>query len=439
MFMGRSRARTENGTFMPSLLHQITDWRNLERAYGDLVAQFDRQGKSALYAGMDGVRLTDMETNASMLLAAARVDLLEGVGPDPVRTGFVPKSDGSLRPVYMFSLKHRLKARALFRVIAPLVEPQLSPFLFSYRTGRSHHQAARSVAKRHRSHHPADTVARLDFEQYTDRLDHACLRSILPRYDLDQEVIERLLPFAIAPRIQQNTLTVSASGSMTGISVTALLANMYLNDIDAVAGRQASLYRRVGDDIIICDKDGEKVQRILQYLQGTCADRKLICSEAKTIVTTPGKPFRFLGYEFKDGKVSLDANAVRRIRHRFRRLFANTHHRKNIQALPERWFCGTHSVHAHFVDILKCYPYVEDDLQMKKLSEHFNHALTRHLFGMYSPRGHRHTLSLMRALKLPEFYEYFCELRYGHTRLGSLAASAAWRYQNALTATATAI
>ena len=234
---------------MHSLLSSILDWQNLQRAYAELVAQFDETNKSNTYVGIDGITLADLETTATALLAAVRQELTDNMPPDPVRSSAVPKTDGTLRPVYLFSLKDRLKAQAIHRVIEPLIETRLSPFLFSYRPTRSHHQAAKSVAKRHRAYHQEDTVARIDLQQYIDHLDHGILRDLLLQYGIDEPVADRILQFASTARCEDGILQYASKGSLAGNSLTPLLQNVYLNDVDLVAGRQVALYRRVGGGI----------------------------------------------------------------------------------------------------------------------------------------------------------------------------------------------
>ena len=92
--------------------------------------------------GIDGVTADEYATN----LEANLLDLLDRIKSGrykapPVRRTYIPKTDGSRRPLGISSFEDKLAQRAIVMVLEAVYEQDFLPCSFEYRPSRSAHQA----------------------------------------------------------------------------------------------------------------------------------------------------------------------------------------------------------------------------------------------------------------------------------------------------------
>ncbi len=90
----------------------------------------------------------------------------------------------------------------------------------------------------------------------------------LQQIDLPDNVIELLKLFIYNSVYKDEKLYQPKVGVVQGVPLIALFANLYLNDLDKYLGRKVSLYRRIGDDMILMDKNKEKLEKLWHYTLG---------------------------------------------------------------------------------------------------------------------------------------------------------------------------
>src|SRR3974377_2216008 len=96
--------------------------------------------------GMGGVTAADYATN----LEANLLDLLDRIKSGrykapPVRRTYIPKADGSRRPLGIPTFEDKLAQRAIVMVLETVYEQDFLPCSFGFRPGRSAHQALQSL------------------------------------------------------------------------------------------------------------------------------------------------------------------------------------------------------------------------------------------------------------------------------------------------------
>src|ERR1700687_5523038 len=96
--------------------------------------------------GIDGVTAADYEVN----LEARLLDLLERIKSGhyiapPVRRVYIPKADGSRRPLGIPTFEDKVAQRAIVMVLEAIYEQDFLPCSFGFRPGRSAHQALQSL------------------------------------------------------------------------------------------------------------------------------------------------------------------------------------------------------------------------------------------------------------------------------------------------------
>src|ERR1700761_5462568 len=126
-------ARKKVGMVLFSLNHVI-DFEWMREAY----IRTRKDGAT----GIDGATAQDYEVN----LEANLRDLLERIKSGryrapPVRRTYIPKADGSLRPLGIPTFEEKVAQRAIAMVLESVYEQDFLPCSFGFLPGRSAHQA----------------------------------------------------------------------------------------------------------------------------------------------------------------------------------------------------------------------------------------------------------------------------------------------------------
>src|SRR4249920_4238651 len=131
--------------------------------------------------GIDGVTADDYATN----LEANLLDLLDRImlgryQAPPVRRTYIPKADGSRRPLGIPTFEDKVAQRAIAMVLEAVYEQDFLSCSYGFRPGRSAHQALRTLqnvlwAKR------LYWVLDIDIRKYFDSISHSHLRTFLDR------------------------------------------------------------------------------------------------------------------------------------------------------------------------------------------------------------------------------------------------------------------
>jgi len=413
------------------MLKTILDEKNIEGAYLDLVQKFDETSKSHRYCGVDGITLNDITATSAAVLRQVKKELIELTPIDPVLETIIPKKDGTPRRIYIYTIKDRIKAQALYRVVEPIFEEKLSAFLFSYRTSHPHYLAAKSIAKRYKKHYGKDTVLISDVSDYFAHIDKPILREKLADLGLDQEVISLLNLFIDNSILTERKIIYPEVGLISGVPLIVIFANLYLNDIDQYVGGKVALYRRVGDDFILFDKDRAKIVAMQEYLFKETKKLKLTIKKEKTKLIQSDEPFVFLGHLFSKGKISIPSRSVRRATIRWNKVlkYYPIPIKLKLKRLDRLLYLDAESIHSEFVQMIGIYRQVTDEEQIKNISEEFFRILTNYLYGSYSERTQRLTKKLTAGMPIPSLYKYYLDFHNGKETITSLSLSKKRRHQ----------
>ena len=117
-----------------STLHHVIDLEWMREAY--------RLTRKDGASGIDGVTAAQYEANleANLLALLERIKSSRYVAP-PVRRVYIPKADGSERPLGIPTLEDKVAQRAIVMVLEPIYEQEFLSCSFGFRPGRSAHQA----------------------------------------------------------------------------------------------------------------------------------------------------------------------------------------------------------------------------------------------------------------------------------------------------------
>jgi group II intron reverse transcriptase/maturase len=225
--------------------------------------------------GVDGQTAKDyagnLEANLQSLLDRAKAG--DPYKAPPVRRVFIPKGDGSHRPLGIPTFEDKVLQRAVVMLLEPIYEQDFLDCSYGFRPKRSAHQALEAIWQQ-LMRMGGGWVLDVDIRQYFDTLDHGCLREILDKRMRDGVVRRLIGKWLKAGVLDQGCITYPETGTPQGGVVSPLLANIYLHEVlDVWFGREVkprlrgeAFLVRYADDFVMGFALEEDARRVMDVL-----------------------------------------------------------------------------------------------------------------------------------------------------------------------------
>jgi len=289
--------------------------------------------------GVDGVTAADYEAD----LEANLLDLLERIKSGryvapPVRRRYIPKADGTKRPLGIPTLEDKVAQRAILMLLEPIYETDFLPCSYGFRPGRSAHDALQSLWNGIMGQN-LRWVVDIDISKYFDSIDHSHLRGFLDQRVKDGVVRKMIDKWLKAGVLEEGSLRRAAQGTPQGGVISPLLANLYLHHVldewfETVARPRLPgrcLLVRYADDAVMAFEDRASGEKMLEVLGKRLGRYGLTLHPAKTRFVdfradrppsdgrgggdsaTVATTFDFLGFTHVWGKSMRGKDVVRQI------------------------------------------------------------------------------------------------------------------------------
>jgi RNA-directed DNA polymerase len=298
-------------------MEEVVSRENLTRAYR-------RVKRNHGAAGVDGMTVDDLMPYCREHWSGIREQLLGGTYvPMPVRRVEIPKPGGiGLRTLGIPTVLDRLIQQALLQVLTPLFDPTFSEHSYGFRPGRSAHQAVRAlrshIAKGHR------WVVDIDLEKFFDRVNHDVLMARVKRRVKDKRVLALINRYLQAGMMAGGVVSPRTEGTPQGGSLSPLLSNILLDELDKELEHRGHRFVRYADDCNVYVRSKAAGQRVMGSLARFLRERlRLKVNRAKSAVARPWER-TFLGYSVTvhhQPKLKVARESVRRFKQSLRQTF----------------------------------------------------------------------------------------------------------------------
>lgn len=204
------------------------------RAWLEEAARITLASRGARTCGVDGVDKKTMEADLPQELEAIRQELLSGYVPRPVKRIYIPKTNGSLRPLGIPTLRDRIVQRAMLMAMDPIWESDFHRLSYGFRPERSVHHAIRTVKLQLQdgTHPKGRWIIEGDLSSYFDTVHHKLLLKSVRKRIRDNRFLSLLWQFLKAGHVDKGLFKAASEGVPQGGVLSPLLSNIMLHEFD---------------------------------------------------------------------------------------------------------------------------------------------------------------------------------------------------------------
>jgi RNA-directed DNA polymerase len=255
----RKAAKEDRKQQFTNLFHHINE---------DLLKQSFQQLKRQSAAGCDGVTWDQYADQLGVNISDLHQRLQNGrYKPRPARRVFIPKEDGTQRPLSIICVEDKIVQQATVHVMNHIYEVNFLGFSYGFRPGRVQHDAldALHVAVMKRK---VNWVLDLDISKFFESVDHEWLMKFIQHRVLDKQILRLISKWIKVGVIDDHGHRVQAHrGTPAGAVISPLLANIYLhysfdlwmNEVRKATQGEVILIRYADDRVLGFQKHSDAV------------------------------------------------------------------------------------------------------------------------------------------------------------------------------------
>lgn len=277
----RQAARRSKSVRFTALLHHITA-DLLKQSYLGLVRD--------AAPGIDGVTWQAYGENHDDKLKNLHERIHKGsYRARPAKRSYLPKADGSKRPLSIWCLEDKIVQQAVVTVLEAIYEEDFVGFSYGFRPGRGQHDVldALHVGILRRQ---VNWVLDADIQGFFDSMAHSWIIRFLEHRIADKRILRLVTKWLKVGIVEDGRVTRGVRGAPQGAVVSPILANAYLHyvyDLWAHRWRRTKatgdvIVVRYADDTIVGFEHEHEARAFLQELQERMRAFDLVLHPDKT-------------------------------------------------------------------------------------------------------------------------------------------------------------
>lgn len=276
-------------------------------------------------AGIDKVSVQMFEANLDENLAALMRDLKKGrFQPKPLRRVFIPKDKTKLRPLGIPAVRDRVAQEVLRCLLSPIFERRFHDASYGFRPGRNCHQAVEAVLELHGQ--GLNVVLDADIKGFFDNIPHYVIMRAVAAEVADGNILRLVEKFLRSGVMENGVLKPTTVGTPQGGVASPLLANIVLNHLDWRLHEVGYRFVRYADDFVVLVQSCQQAEEALALVRQVLgSELGLQLSEEKTVVTTYGSGYAFLGFTLSSRSRRMRPKSVKKFKDKVRELTRRKH------------------------------------------------------------------------------------------------------------------
>jgi len=285
--------------------------------------------------GADGVTWENYEQDLDRRIDDLHIRIHTGAyRAQPSRRSYIPKEDGTKRPLAVAALEDKIVQRAVAAVLSAIYEEEFLGFSYGFRPGRSQHDALDALivgigTKK------VNFILDADIRSFFTEVSQEWVVRFLEHRIGDRRIIRLVQKWLRAGILEDGVVTVEEKGTGQGSVISPLLANVYLHyvfDLWAERWRRREaagdmIMVRYADDVIVGFQHEKDARRFWDAMRDRLQEFSLSLHSEKTRLIEFGrfaaqnrerhghrKPdtFKFLGFVLICGKSRRGAFQIQR-------------------------------------------------------------------------------------------------------------------------------
>ena len=278
-----------------TVIEWIVDQKNIDAAIEKV-----KENKGS--PGVDKMAVTELDAYFAKHGKEIIKTIREGTyQPTPVKRTYIPKANGSLRPLGIPTVVDRVVQQAIAQVLMLGYDPKFSDCSFGYRPAYGCHEAiAQAIDTLNEGY---TWIIDLDIEKFFDTVNQDKLISILRERINDKTTLHLIRSFLKAGIMEKGMYSPSDLGVPQGGPLSPVLSNVYLDKLDKELEKRGLRFCRYADDTVIMVKSEMAANRVMESITKWIENKLYLRVNAtKTKVVRPTQ-CKFLGFTFwKNGE-----------------------------------------------------------------------------------------------------------------------------------------